>query len=211
MNFTISVLRVFGPGNWLVVKRLDLHFLQKFCTLFLAQMMKVSKLQVLLLQVKCLYKQLQHRFLIGNYGWWQMEGTIWIAYWILLERERWQSTRTGIHTLSSSSRFNFFFSAPATGPSRVIDRLTAIARHSRSSRADITSFLQICWETLNPKSCKGFVEEALKEHWSKNTSPYIVELSHQYAWVLPIPETSRRWRRSHGCNIHTYTHTYIQP
>jgi len=68
MNFTISVLRVFGPGNWLVVKRLDLHFLQKFCTLFLAQMMKVSKLQVLLLQVKCLYKQLQHRFLIGNYG-----------------------------------------------------------------------------------------------------------------------------------------------
>jgi hypothetical protein len=68
MNFTISVLSVFGPGNWLVVKWLDLHFLQKFCTLFLAQMMKVSRLQVLLLQVKCLCKQLQHMVLISNYG-----------------------------------------------------------------------------------------------------------------------------------------------
>ncbi len=142
------------------------------------------------------------QFLISSeHRWWQW---FWTQSELHItnsasERERWQSSKELPHcTLCSSSRFNFFFSAPATGPSPVSDWLKAVACHSRSSWAHKTSFLQICWETLNP-ILQGFVEEALNtqaktqalcqaltlnlnparvcwiwsaKQWSKNTNPY---------------------------------------
>ncbi len=69
MLFTLSVLRAFGPGNWLVVKRFDLHFLQKVFHTLLAQMMKVF--QCIVATSKMLVNNCNRQFLISNKHRWQ--------------------------------------------------------------------------------------------------------------------------------------------